>query len=87
MRFVGEKKVSQPFWAKNTYFWIAGILVVVSIFGILRGEATIRDPGQRREGGLVFLYLGGAVLMLINGFLSHRQTVLSYEELQERSPE
>ncbi|KXK10121.1 MAG: hypothetical protein UZ18_ATM001002574 [Armatimonadetes bacterium OLB18] len=50
---------------------------------MLLGENSIRDPGQKREGGLVLIYFGGAVAMFINGWLSHRQTVQHYNELTE----
>lgn len=70
-----------PTWWKNTYFWIAAILFVVAILGLIKGPAAIRDPGQKREDHLVVLiYLAGAVIMLINGMLSHRQTVQHYRE-------
>lgn len=73
---------SVPTWWKNTYFWIAAILFVVAIIGLIRGPEAIRDPGQKREDNLVVLiYFGGAVLMLINGLLSHRQTVMHYREV------
>ena len=77
-----EKKVSRPVWFKNTYFWIAGILFILSIIGLpfLGGDAAIRDPGQKRESGLCLLYFVGAVIMLVNGWLSHRQTVQHYNE-------
>lgn len=80
-----EKKLPKPVWWKNTYFWIAGILFVIGILGLpfLLGQEAIRDPGQRREGGLTLIYLGGAAVMLINGWLSHRMTVQHYREAQE----
>ena len=82
---VREKKLPKPVWYKNTYFWIAGILFIIGIVGLpfLAGENAIRDPGQRRESGLVFIYFGGALLMLVNGWLSHRQTVQHYHEALE----
>ncbi|BBO23509.1 MAG: hypothetical protein HND43_06395 [Armatimonadetes bacterium] len=82
---MSEKPPPQPKWWKNTYFWIAGILFVLAILGLpmLLGENSIRDPGQKREGGLVLIYFGGAVAMFINGWLSHRQTVQHYNELTE----
>ena len=82
---MSSKKISKPAWYKNTYFWIAGILVIIGIIGMpfFAGENAIRDPGQKREGGLVLLYFVGAAIMLINGLLSHRQTVQAYNELPE----
>jgi hypothetical protein len=79
---VREKKSGQPVWYKNTYFWIAGILFILSIIGLpfLGGDSAIRDPGQKRENGLAYLYYAGAVIMLFNGWLSHRQTVQHYNE-------
>lgn len=81
---VSEKPLPKPAWWKNTYFWIALILFVVGVVGLpfVAGEKAIRDPGQRDEGGLVWIYWGGAVVMLVNGLLSHRQTVLHYQEQQ-----
>ncbi len=77
-----SRKPPVPTWWKNTYFWIAAILFVVAIFGLIRGPEAIRDPGQKREDHLVVLiYLAGAVVMLINGLLSHRQTVMHYHEV------
>jgi nucleoside-specific outer membrane channel protein Tsx len=76
-------KVPKPAWYKNTYFWIAGILLIIGFIGLIMGQEAIRDPGQRREGGLAWLYFAGALIMLVNGYLSHRQTVLHYEEAVE----
>lgn len=78
---LADTKLSKPAPIKNTYFWIAGILTLIAIIGLpmFAGEGAIRDPGQKREGGLVLLYLGGAMIMLINGIISHRQTVMHYE--------
>jgi hypothetical protein len=75
-----EKKVSKPVWFKNTYFWIAGILFILGIVGLIAGENSIRDPGQKREHGLAWLYFVGAIIMLVNGFISHSQTVQHYQE-------
>lgn len=82
---MSEKPPPKPVWWKNTYFWIAGILFIVAIYGLpfLGGEAAIRDPGQKREGGLVLIYFGASVVMLVNGWLSHRQTVQHYKEFLE----
>lgn len=75
-----EKKIPKPVWWKNTYFGISILLVILGIVGLIAGENAIRDPGQKREHGLVWLYFVGAVIMLINGLLSHSQTVQHYHE-------
>ncbi len=76
-----SRKNVAPAWWKNTYFWIAGILMIIALFGVVRGAPAIRDPGQKREDGLVLLlYFAGAITMFVNGWLSHRQTVQLYEE-------
>jgi len=77
-----KKSLPRPVWYKNTYFWIAGILLILSVIGLpfVGGDHAIRDPGQKRESGLYLLYFGAAVIMLVNGYLSHRQTVQQYEE-------
>lgn len=68
-------------WWKNTYFWLAAILLLVGMAGLLGGPKLIRDPGQKREDNLVtMLYFVGAVVMLVNGWLSHRQTMRELEE-------
>ncbi len=74
--------MSKPAWYKNTYFWIAGVLFALSIIGLpfLGGDSVIRDPGQKRENWLFLLYLGAGVVMLINGYISHQQTVQHYRE-------
>lgn len=74
------KPIKPPVWWKNTYFWIAGLLVFVGLYGLFRTDATIRDPGQRPETNLPLWYLAAAALMAVNGALSHRLTVQHYEE-------
>jgi len=82
---VSSKKAAKPVWYKNTYFWIAGILFILGIIGLpfVAGEDAIRDPGQKRENGLALLYFLGAAIMLVNGWLSHSQTVQHYQETLE----
>ncbi|MEX2243136.1 MAG: hypothetical protein WD716_04730 [Fimbriimonadaceae bacterium] len=77
------KPTPRPAWWKNTFFWFAGVLFVLAVVGLISGEATIRDPGQVRESGLVWIYLGGAALMLINGALTHGQALRAFAEAQE----
>jgi hypothetical protein len=80
-----KKKSPPPVWWKNTYFLCAALLLVVGVVGLpfLGGDRAIRDPGQKREGSLWLLYFGAAVLALLNGWISHRQTKQHYEEEQE----
>lgn len=85
--FVAEKKVSRPAWWKNTYFWIAAILFILCILGLIGGDAAIRDPGQTRESSLWLLYLVAAVVMFVNGYMSHAQTVQNYRETVEGNNE
>jgi len=77
-----KKALQRPVWWKNTYFWLAGILLALAVIGLpfIGGDTAIRDPGQKREDGLYLIYLGAGVVMLINGWISHRQTVQAYEE-------
>lgn len=82
---MSKKPLAKPVWWKNTYFWLAAILFVVGVWGLpfLGGQELIRDPGQSDENGLVLIYWGGALVMLVNGIISHRQTVLHYYEQEE----
>lgn len=75
-----KKPASPPKWIKNTYFWIAGLLFFVALYGLFKGENTIRDPGQKRESGLVWMYFISAIISLINGYISHLRTVRDYNE-------
>jgi len=77
-----KKPIAKPAWYKNTYFWIAGILFVLGVMGLpfLGGDQMIRDPGQKRENWLFLLYFGASAIMLINGYISHNQTVQHYRE-------
>ncbi|MCX7993417.1 MAG: hypothetical protein N2651_07080 [Fimbriimonadales bacterium] len=67
-------------WWKKTDFWIALILFIISMIGFARGNAAIADPGQDVDPRLAWLYLVAAVIMLINGILSHRQHLRDLEE-------
>jgi len=78
---VSKRVPSAPVWWKNTFFWIAGVLVLLGFWGLISGERAIRDPGQIRESGLVWIYFAGALLMLVNGALTHSQAIQAYQEL------
>jgi hypothetical protein len=80
---VSKKPILKPAAWKNTYFWIAGMLALLAVVGLIGGDSVIRDPGQRKESTLWIIYLGASVVMAINGFLSHRQTVQAYSEALE----
>lgn len=86
---MSQKKLPKPAWYKNTYFWIAGILFALAIIGLpfIKGDEAIRDPGQKHEGGLAYLYFGASIVMLVNGLISHKQTVQQYQEAEEVSTE
>jgi hypothetical protein len=76
-----SQKTSPPAWWKNTYFWLGAILLIVGVLGLAFGPGLIRDPGQKREDGVVtMLYFVGAIVMMLNGWISHRQTVRELEE-------
>ena len=85
-----KKTLVKPTPAKNTFFWIAGVLVLLTLIGLpfLGGDKAIRDPGQKTEHIPLFvIYLVGAVVMVVNGVLSHRQTLQQYDEETEKTGE
>lgn len=79
-----DKPAPKPKWIKNTYFWIAAILFILGIVGMptFGGDPAIRDPGQRRESNLYLIYFGASLVMLVNGLLSHSQTLQHYRETE-----
>jgi len=81
-----KKEATKPVWYKNTYFLISGILFILGIVGAVSGDHAIRDPGQKREGGLYLLYFVASVVMLVNGYISHQQTVQQFNEEQQAAP-
>lgn len=77
--------LSNPTWYKNTYFWISGALIVLGLVALVKGPEVIRDPGQMIEGGLPLIYLVAGVLMFVNGYISHAQTMVHFHELVSES--
>ena len=59
---------------------------VISIIGFARGNEAIADPGQDVDPRLAWLYLIAAVIMLINGILSHKQYLREQEEQKAKQP-
>lgn len=78
-----EKKGAHPSknsWIKNTYFWIAAILLVLGVLGFIKGDDFIRDPGQLKEKNLSVIYILCAVVMLVNGLISHKMWLKQFED-------
>jgi hypothetical protein len=80
---VSQKTIRPPAWYRNSYFWIAGLLFILSVLAIVVGPQAIRDPGQKREGMLWLIYLAASAVMAVNGWVSHSQAVQAYRELEE----
>lgn len=72
----------RPWWL-NTYFLFALAMAAIGIVGLIRGADFIRDPGQPPSTLLPWLYLSAAVLFLINGWISHKQYLEHFEEMQK----
>lgn len=77
---MGKKRVSRPAWWKNTFFWFGFLLLCLGAWGLFTNEGNIRDPGQKFETGLVGIYFVGALVMLVNGWLTHIQATQFYDE-------
>lgn len=77
---MSAKPAKPPVWWKNTFFLFGFLLLVVAVAGLVYGEEAIRDPGQIREKGLVGINLLASAVMLVNGYVSHRLAVQSYDE-------
>jgi hypothetical protein len=80
---VSKKLPARPAWHKKTDFWIAAALILLGFFGLIKGDAVIRDPGQKSEGHLYVWYFLGGLAMFVNGWISHRQAMRLYEEATE----
>ena len=77
---MGKKRIPKPAWWKNTFFWFGGVLALLAVWGAVTNEDKIRDPGQKYETGLVLLYAVGATVMLLNGWMTHKQAIQLYQE-------
>jgi hypothetical protein len=80
---VSSKAPIAPVWWKNTFFLFGFVLVLLAVLGLIRGEAVIRDPGQKFETGLVIFYFLGGIAMLVNGWLTHSQGQQLFDEYVE----
>lgn len=82
---IAKKKPAEPKWWKNTFFGISVLLLCVGVAGLpfLGGENLIRDPGQQQESGLSLIYFVAAVVMFVNGWISHRHAVQEYQDHAE----
>ena len=76
------KALPEPAWWKNTYFWLAGAFLILSVVGLIKGDPFIRDPGQKPENHLWVYYFVAAIVAYANGFISHRQTVKDWTEMK-----
>lgn len=81
---MSDNKLKKPVWWKNTFYHVAIALALLGLFGLIRGEDTIRDPGQVFEKGLIWIYFGGAAVMALNGWLTHKQTEQAFEEAETK---
>jgi len=82
---VSSRSSKAPAWWKNTFFLFGFLLIVVAVLGFVRGDDFIRDPGQIRENNLGLIYLGAGALMVLNGWLTHRQALREYEGTQDET--
>lgn len=77
---LSNKAPVSPVWWKNTFFLFGFLLLALAVFGLVRGESAIRDPGQKFESGLVVFYFVGGIAMLVNGWITHVQARQVFEE-------
>ena len=66
---------------KSSFMWFGVALAGLAVWAFVRGDEAIRDPGQVREGNLAWFYLAGAVVMVVNGVISHKQALKAHDEL------
>ncbi len=60
-------------WRYLNSFNIVGLILFgLAIWGFVQGADVLRDPAQPRDMRLPLMYLFGAVVMVLNGFISIR---------------
>ncbi len=75
-----------PRWWMNTFYWFGFVLLGLAIFGLVKGDSVIRDPGQTPESiSLVLLYFVAGVAMLVNGHMTHAQAMQQFHEIVDDS--
>lgn len=74
------KKPRAPRWWLNTYFIFAFLLALIGIMGLFKGSDFIRDPGQTNSNSLPLFYLLAAAVFAVNGLVSHRTSLKTYDE-------
>jgi hypothetical protein len=75
-----SRKPKPPALWKNSFFWFAAILLALGLWGLASGDRVIQDPGQTQEANLALLYIAGAVIMAINGWMTHAQSMKAYQD-------
>lgn len=82
MKNQAKPKQPRSIWL-NTYFLFGLIMAVIGIIGLFKGANYIADPGQPKTPILPWLYLGAAILFIVNGMMSHRTYIKDFEYHQK----
>jgi len=77
---VSKAVAKAPALWKNSFVWFGVALAGLAVWGFIKGDEVIRDPGQVRENNLAWFYVAGSVIMLINGWMTHRQAEKAHDE-------
>ena len=80
---MSSKGPAAPVYWKNSFFWFAAVLLGLGVWGMISGEQVIRDPGQVKESNLALYYLAGALIMAVNGVITHRLGLKAFRDEQE----
>jgi hypothetical protein len=75
-----SRQPKRPQLWKNSFFWFAGFLMILGVWGLVSGDRVIQDPGQNTEPNLAWLYVAGAAIMAVNGYLTHAQSMKAYQD-------